>query len=153
MSSNQSKVITATEIGRWSGVTEHPYKTTDTDLFQGIRRFPLLNEAGSEHPIATRYFEIEADGYSSLEWHTHPHTVIPIRGSGSVIIGNRYQAIHPHDVIYVAPDTLHQFLADRSEPLGFLCVVPSERDRPRYPSADEIKQMIPDPDVRAHIRP
>jgi hypothetical protein len=33
--------------------------------------------------------------------------------------------------------TWHQFLADAGEPLGFLCMVPSERDRPQLPTADQ----------------
>jgi mannose-6-phosphate isomerase-like protein (cupin superfamily) len=36
----------------------------------------------------------------------------------------------PFDCVFVAPGEPHQFRADDGEPLGFLCMVDRERDRP-----------------------
>ncbi|MGM0587025.1 MAG: cupin domain-containing protein [Bacteroidota bacterium] len=154
MTDQNSEIIKADGQGRWKDITQKPYKTQQTSRFDGVARYPLIDQDNhADSPIDTRYFEIEPDGYSSLEWHEHPHTVIVLGGTGSIILGNSYQALAPHDIVYIAPRALHQFLADRNSKLGFICIVPSDRDRPRYPSGDEILKIIPDKQVRDKIRP
>ncbi len=128
--SEASKVIKCADF-RWEGVTIASYKP-DPTLFRDVTRQTLVGEgAGEEHsPIVTRYFEVQPGGYSTLERHDHRHTVVVVRGRGTVRLGGEAHAIEPFDVVYVAPGTVHQFRAVGSEPLGFLCVVERERDRP-----------------------
>lgn len=125
-----SKVLKS-ENFRWSNVPVREYKPAEDGAFRGVLRQTLLGEGDGELALAfvTRYFEIAPEGYSTLEHHGHPHTVIVVRGGGSVRLGEEVHAIAPFDVIYVAPDETHQFRADRGEPLGFLCIVDRERDR------------------------
>jgi quercetin dioxygenase-like cupin family protein len=135
----------------WSGVERKDYKT-DRENFKDIHRFTLL---GDEHPelnSQTRYFEIQPGGYSSLEYHRHPHSVIVIRGRGHVILNNEVNEISAFDVVYISPDTIHQFHADDGEPLGFICVVDRYRDRPVIPSDEKIKEMIDSDEVLHKIR-
>jgi quercetin dioxygenase-like cupin family protein len=135
----------------WSGVERKDYKT-DGENFKDIHRFTLL---GDEHPelnSQTRYFEIQPGGYSSLEYHRHPHSVIVIRGRGHVILNNEVNEISAFDVVYISPDTIHQFHADDGEPLGFICVVDRYRDRPVIPSDEKIKEMIDSDEVLHKIR-
>lgn len=103
-------------------------------------------------PIQTRYFEVAPGGHSSLETHAHSHSVVILRGSGHVILDNELHAVSAFDVVYIAPWCLHQFLADRGETLGFLCMVEMDRDRPRLPSEEEIEAVVQDPQVRERIR-
>jgi hypothetical protein len=37
--------------------------------------------------------------------------------------------------------TWHQFRAADGEPLGFLCMVTTERDRPQLPGADDVPSI------------
>jgi mannose-6-phosphate isomerase-like protein (cupin superfamily) len=60
-----------------------------------------------------------------------------IRGHGECLVGDKAYTINPHDLVNVPPMTWHQFHAAPDEPLGFLCLVASERDRPQLPAADE----------------
>lgn len=117
---------------RWAGVPVRQYKPNDEGGNAGVLRQTLLGEGDGEAALhfVTRYFEIEPDGFSTLEHHGHPHTVVVLRGAGSVQLNDEQHEITPFDVIYVAPHDVHQFRADRGEPLGFLCIVDRQRDRP-----------------------
>jgi quercetin dioxygenase-like cupin family protein len=116
---------------RWSGVPLTPYKPMPS-LYRDVTRQTLLGEGAGEGALAflTRYFEIAPGGYSTLERHQHPHTVVVLRGRGEVTLDGQSHPIAAHDCVYVAPDTPHQFRASAGEVLGFLCVVDRERDRP-----------------------
>jgi mannose-6-phosphate isomerase-like protein (cupin superfamily) len=56
--------------------------------------------------------------------------VLVIRGRGRVTLGDTSYDIAPFDCVYVSPGVAHQFRATGGEPLGFLCTVDRERDRP-----------------------
>ncbi len=132
---------------RWRGVRRRAYKGDTSKNYRSVTRQTLVGEAEDERatPLITRYFEIQPGGYSSLERHEHPHTVIVVRGRGEVILGERVHAVDHLDCVYVAPSTLHQFHASSSEPLGFLCIVERERDRPVMPTDKELAALVRSP--------
>jgi len=127
----------------WQGVTRKDYKT-DTTNFKDICRFSLLGEGPDDHELnmQTRYFEIQPGGYSSLEFHRHPHSVVIIRGMGSVILNDSVTDVAAHDVIYIAPETVHQFHADKGDHLGLICVVDRYRDKPVIPDSQTIERLV-----------
>ncbi len=137
---NKSKVIKADDYS-WDGVERKQYKT-DTNNFKEIHRFTLLGEDISQLNSETRYFEIQPGGYSSLELHRHPHSVVIIRGSGTLVLENELHDLKLHDVVFIAPETIHQFHADKGEPLGFICIVDRYRDRPAIPDDQTIQERI-----------
>ena len=147
---SKSKIIKSTNKG-WKGVEPRKYKT-DGSNFKNISRYTLLDDEVSDLNTHTRYFEIEPDGYSSLEMHRHPHTVIVLKGSGTVILDNQVSEIKMHDVIYISPETIHQFQTDRGETLGFLCIVDRYRDKPVIPTDDFIRANIQSEKVLKKIR-
>lgn len=99
-----------------------------------------------------RYFEMQADGHSTLERHDHSHLVMVIRGSGQVLVGDTVTPIGPFDIVRVPPQTWHQFRATNGEPLGFLCIVCCERDKPHRPDPDEAAALRATPGVGEFIR-
>lgn len=137
---NRSKVIQSKHYS-WQGVEKKMYKT-DSSTYKDVHRYSLLADQIPELNFHTRYFEIQPGGYSSLEQHRHPHSVVVIRGKGSVILDDELYDLNLHDVVYIAPNTIHQFHADKNEPLGFLCIVDRYRDKPVIPSGDTIKEKI-----------
>lgn len=147
-----SKVIKCKNY-TWDGVERKDYKT-DTASYKGVHRFSLLGERDDEQQLnfQTRYFEVESGGYTSLEHHRHPHSVVVIRGSGSVIIGNEVHELGLHDVVFISPETLHQFHADKEEPLGFLCVVDRYRDKPALPDEEYLENAVTNPEVRKNLK-
>lgn len=147
---NRSKVIKSDHF-QWEGVEKKIYKT-DTNNYKDIHRYSLLGEDIPDLKFQTRYFEIKPGGFSSLEKHQHPHSVVIIRGAGSVVLDDEIHSISVHDVVYIAPETIHQFHADRSEELGFICVVDRERDRPVIPEDKVIQSRISSPEVLNKIK-
>lgn len=137
---NNSKVIKAADYS-WNGVERKQYKT-DSNNFKDIHRYSLLGKEIKELNFQTRYFEIQPGGYSSLELHRHPHSVVIIRGSGSLVLENELHNLNLHDVVYIAPETIHQFHADNNEPLGFICIVDRYRDKPMIPDNTTIEKRI-----------
>ena len=150
---NPSKIIRSENLS-WPGLDRKDYKTAGTG-FLDVSRFVLFGEREDESGLnmQTRYFEIGEGGYSSLERHRHPHTVVIVKGRGSMILGDRVAGLEPMDAVYIAPETVHQFHADRGEPMGFLCIVDRYRDRPEIPKDEkELEEWIPDPEVRKKAR-
>lgn len=139
---NNSRVIKSDGF-TWEGVDKKDYKTETTN-FKDICRFSLLGEGPDDHELnmQTRYFEIKPGGYSSLEYHRHPHSVVIIRGKGSVVLNNTVISISVNDVIFISPETVHQFHADKNDFLGFICIVDRYRDKPAIPDEDVINEKV-----------
>jgi hypothetical protein len=97
----QSKILRYREDYTWGERMRRIYKDEDGN-WKGVTRTSLVGGSdGLPVPFHLRYFEVETGGF----------------GYG--------------DVIYIAPWEVHQFCnPDGPEPLGFLCMVPAERDRP-----------------------
>lgn len=134
---DESKVIKYDDF-RWRSVPVKPYKNQH-EFFKDVTRQTLLGEGEGESALKflTRYFEVQPGGYSSFERHEHPHSILILRGTGCVKLGEETHDIGPFDCVYVSPGTWHQFAATGSEPLGFLCVVDRERDQPEVRPSGE----------------
>jgi quercetin dioxygenase-like cupin family protein len=115
---------------RWTGVKDEPYKDKGTEWSNIIRRV-LIGGRGETANFHVRYFEISANGSSSLELHRHEHVVICVKGKGVVLTGRKKRTIGFMDTVYISPNTVHQLSNPYQEPFGFFCVVNSRRDRPR----------------------
>ena len=148
--SSKSTVIKANRDG-WESIERKVYKESGSG-FKSVSRFSLLTDEFPELNSHTRYFEIDPGGYSSLEMHRHPHSVIILKGAGSVILDNEINDVNEHDIIFIAPNTIHQFQADKGEKLGFLCIVDRYRDKPVVPDEDMIAEKISNDDVLKKIR-
>ena len=99
-----------------------------------------------------RYFEIEPGHASSLEKHEHQHAVMVLKGKGYVFVKDRIYEVKPYDVIWVPPWTPHQLIAHEEEPLGFLCIVDVERDRPSPLSEEELDFIRNHPELSKKVR-
>jgi quercetin dioxygenase-like cupin family protein len=144
-----SKVIASRDY-HWDGIRVREYKGDDAH-FREVTKQVLLGEGDDESALqfVTRYFEVQPGGYSSLERHDHPHAVVIVRGRGKVILGDSVCDVAAFDCVYVAPGDLHQFHALGDEPLGFLCVVDRERDRPVAATEDELDALTRNPAIAA----
>lgn len=130
---------------RWEAVERHVYKAEGEAPFKDVTRQRLFHAA--DLGCELRYFEVAPGGHSTLERHRHAHAVMVLRGQGRCLVGDVVQAIGPHDLVQVPAWTWHQFRAGDTEPLGFLCMVNTERDRPQLPSADDLAALEQDPAV------
>src|SRR5437868_8602408 len=113
---------------RWQEVDVLEYKQEGSAPFKDVTRQVLFDT--SDPPAQLRYFEVAPGGHTTLERHHHVHSVMVIRGHGECLVGDGSYTINQHDLVTVPPMTWHQFRAAPDEPLGFLCLVSAERDRP-----------------------
>jgi quercetin dioxygenase-like cupin family protein len=134
---------------RWEDVDHRPYKEAETAPFKAISRQVLFSDPRLRGEL--RYFEIEPGGYSTLECHEHMHAVLILRGRGTCLVGTSVHVLGPHDLVSITPLAWHQFRASAGEPLGFLCLVDSDRDRPRLPSAADLAELRADPAIAAFL--
>jgi len=143
-------VIRHLEDFRWDGVPVLNYKE-DGSHFRAISR-QVLFEGGPKLGAELRYFEIEPGGHSTLERHDHIHSVMIIRGVGHCLVGDAIYPLAVNDLVYVPTMTWHQFRATREQPLGFLCLVNTERDRPERPDEASAAMLKALPQVGDFIR-
>jgi mannose-6-phosphate isomerase-like protein (cupin superfamily) len=135
----------AREDFRWDGVEMRPYKEDERALFRTITRQVLFSDPEMRGEL--RYFEVAPGGFSTLERHEHMHGVLILRGSGHCLIGDEVKSLSTNDLVTVAPMTWHQFRASKGEPLGFLCMVNAERDKPQLPTPDDVARLRKNPAI------
>ena len=123
----------------WQGVDVLAYKQEGSAPFRDVTRQVLFGDAGL--PAQLRYFEVAPGGWTTLERHEHVHAVMVIRGRGQCLVGEKAYDIGEHDLVSVPPMTWLQFRAVGDAPLGFLCMVAAERDRPQLPSEAEAAEI------------
>jgi quercetin dioxygenase-like cupin family protein len=139
MSDSNPLVRKASGNYRWQAVDLLAYKEEGSSPFKDVTRQVLFDS--TDPPAQLRYFEVAPGGYTTLERHNHVHAVMVIRGRGQCLVGEKAHDIALHDLVNVPPMTWHQFHAAKEEPLGFLCLVASERDRPQLPAAEEVEAI------------
>ncbi len=142
----QKRVIRAKEHG-WEGVPVEGYRP---GAAVGVERHTIV---GGRKSVATepgpskelRYFELQRGAVSRLEKHEHEHFVIVKRGKGYAIVGDTLEEIAEHDVVYVAPLEVHQFVNRGDEPFGFYCFVDSARDVSQEPTPQDLERLMASP--------
>jgi S-methyl-1-thioxylulose 5-phosphate methylthiotransferase len=134
---------------QWQSVETRRYKEEAGAPYKDVTRQILFSDPNLRGEL--RYFEVAPGGYSTLERHEHMHAVLILRGGGRCLVGGEVRDIELHDLVTVPPWAWHQFRANAKAPLGFLCLVNAERDRPQLPSEDELKALKADPDIRAFL--
>ena len=123
----------------WEGVDVLAYKQEGAAPFKDVTRQVLFDS--TDPPAQLRYFEVAPGGHTTLERHEHVHSVMVIRGSGQCLVGEKAYELSANDLVNVPPMTWHQFRAGPDSPLGFLCLVSAQRDRPQLPAAAEVEAI------------
>ncbi|MBB4267463.1 cupin domain-containing protein [Roseospira visakhapatnamensis] len=124
---------------RWEGVDVLAYKEEGGAPFKAVSRQVLFAE-----PVLScelRYFECDPGGHTTLERHEHAHAVMLFRGGGLCLLGDRVRRVAVPDLVLIPPMTWHQFRAGADDPLGFLCMVNADRDRPRLPTEADLAAL------------
>jgi mannose-6-phosphate isomerase-like protein (cupin superfamily) len=78
--------------------------------------------------------------------------VLILRGRGACLVGDEITDISEHDLVEIQPMEWHQFRAAQDAPLGFLCLVAAERDRPQLPSEDDLTALRQNAKIAEFIR-
>ena len=134
---------------RWEGVEMRPYKEDERALYKTITRQVLFSDPNMAGEL--RYFEVAPGGFSTLERHQHMHAVLILRGRGHCLVGDEVKQLETRDLVTVPPMTWHQFRATTEEPLGFLCMVNAERDKPQLPTPQDVECLRQTPTIAAFL--
>ena len=135
---------------RWDAVDVLAYKQDGAAPFRDVTRQVLFDDPALACQL--RYFEVAPGGHTTLERHEHAHAVIVAHGRGRCLVDGRIFELALHDLVRVPALAWHQFRAAPDAPLGFLCMVNAERDRPQLPTADELAGLTSVPAIAAFLR-
>ena len=84
---------------RWDGVAHQPYKQDGEAPFKDISRQTLFHDDALACEL--RYFEMDTNGWSSLERHEHAHAVMILRGRGQCMVGDEVRDVKQFDLITI----------------------------------------------------
>lgn len=91
----------------------------------GCRVRWLIGEGEQAPNFAMREFEVAPGGHTPKHFHDYEHEVYVLAGRGEVVDGDQRRSLSPGDVVFVAPNDVHQFCNTGSEPMRFLCLIPN----------------------------
>jgi quercetin dioxygenase-like cupin family protein len=150
MDTEQQPNFRATRDGfRWDDVACVPYKQDGEAPFKDISRQVLFHDDALACEL--RYFEMDTNGFSTLERHEHAHAVMILRGRGQCMVGDDVREVKQFDLVTIPAWTWHQFRASAGESFGFLCMVNATRDRPVLPTPEEVARMRGNPAIAAFL--
>lgn len=92
---------------------------------EGCRVRILVGEQDGAPNFAMRQFEVAPGGFTPRHSHPYEHEVFVLEGQGVVFEGTTEHLLAAGDVVYVAPDEIHQFRNTGAGPLKFLCLIPN----------------------------
>jgi quercetin dioxygenase-like cupin family protein len=85
----------------------------------------LIGESDQAPTFAMREFEVEPGGHTPKHFHDYEHEVYVIEGKGMIVDGDHERPLAAGDVIFVAPNDIHQFRNTGNSPMRFLCLIPN----------------------------
>jgi len=85
----------------------------------------LVGQEDGAPNFAMRQFEVAPGGHTPKHSHPYEHEVFVLEGHGVVTEGETEHALSAGDVVFVAPNDVHQFRNTGREPMKFLCMVPN----------------------------
>jgi quercetin dioxygenase-like cupin family protein len=85
----------------------------------------LLGQTDGTPTFAMREFEVAPGGYTPRHSHDYEHEVFVLAGDGVVMEGDQQHKLTAGDVIFVAPNEVHQFKNTGPSPMRFLCLIPN----------------------------
>ena len=97
----------------------------------GVDRVTMRLMVGREHGASNfsmRHFTVEPGGHTPRHAHNYEHEVFILEGEGQVEEDGTHHDVRAGDVLYVPPNTVHQFVNGSEQPLKFLCLVPTGYD-------------------------
>lgn len=104
--------------------TEVKADAVEEEGAKGVKIRWLINKDDGAPHFAMRLIEVREDGHTP--WHAHEweHEVFILKGSGKLVTEKEEKSLKEGDIVFVSPQTRHQFKNSGQEELRFLCMVP-----------------------------
>jgi quercetin dioxygenase-like cupin family protein len=100
-------------------------KEVEMEGANGCRVRHLVGQVDQAPNFAMRQFEVAPGGHTPKHFHDYEHEVFVLEGEGVVVDGDQEQPLSSGDVVYVAPNDVHQFRNTGDSPMRFLCLIPN----------------------------
>jgi quercetin dioxygenase-like cupin family protein len=97
----------------------------------------LVGSSDEAPNFAMREFELAPGGHTPLHFHPYEHEIYVLSGEGAILDGDVPRPLRPGDVVYVAPDDVHQFRNTGATPFKMLCLIPNS-------AADKKVTVVPE---------
>ena len=91
----------------------------------GCRVRSLVGEKDHAPNFAMREFEVAPGGHTPKHFHDYEHEIYVLAGRGEILDGDQPRPLAAGDVVFVAPNDVHQFRNTGEEPIRFLCLIPN----------------------------
>ena len=102
-----------------------PQSNVTMEGAEGCRVRWLIGEGDKAPNFAMREFEVEPGGHTPKHFHDYEHEVYVLTGAGTIVDGDNERPLAAGDVVFVAPNDVHQFRNTGSSPMKFLCLIPN----------------------------
>jgi quercetin dioxygenase-like cupin family protein len=99
-----------------SHYTKTDLQPVDMPGSAGCRVRWLIGSADHAPNFAMRQFEVEPGGHTPQHMHDYEHEVYVLGGRGEVLERGAPHAIAAGDVVFIAPNEIHQFLPQHGRP-------------------------------------
>ncbi len=103
-----------------------PNEVTESGAEGTKIRWLITKDDGAEH-FAMRYFEMTPAGHSPHHSHKWEHEVFILDGECAVVCGDQEKKVGPGYVVFIPPNTMHNFKNEGTKVLRFLCLVPHHK--------------------------
>jgi quercetin dioxygenase-like cupin family protein len=105
--------------------TEVPANEVTMEGASGCRVRQLIGAGDNAPNFAMREFEVAPGGHTPHHFHDYEHEVFVLAGRGVIVDGDNERPLNAGDVVFVAPNDVHQFRNTGPEPMRFLCLIPN----------------------------
>ena len=110
------------KVNHYETVEQNP---VDMEGSSGCQVRWLVGKSDGAPNFSMRQYEVAASGFTPRHSHPYEHEVFVLEGEGTVLEGSEEHPIKAGDVVFVAPNEIHQFKNCGSSPLKFLCLIPN----------------------------
>lgn len=106
-------------------LTDVPANEVTMEGATGCKVRWLIGDGEKAPTFAMREFEVAPGGHTPRHFHDYEHEVYVLAGKGTIIDGDKELPLAAGDVVFVAPNDVHQFRNTGKEPMRFLCLIPN----------------------------
>lgn len=112
-------------------VDDVPSQTMDMPGARSVSMKLLVGRDDGAPTFAMRQFTVEPNGHTPLHKHNYEHEVYILQGNGQFVSGVDGTTIRPikaGHVVFVPANQMHQFRNVSTQPLKFICLIPTSFD-------------------------
>lgn len=97
----------------------------DNDVAKGVSARLLIGKNDGATNFCMRMFQLSEGGHTPRHSHEWEHEIFFHSGKGEVLCGDTWRPVEAGSIAFIPGDTEHQIKNTGSEPLTFVCLIPS----------------------------